>query len=112
MILSGSTYSYDFSTTVTQAYNGLAGYKEIVPGGFSVMVAGDGDHDGKIFTSDFNDWSSNFGPTNVYSYFDYDMDKSIFASDYNVWSGNFGKNNPVNSFFNDLIKYSCQIPQK
>jgi uncharacterized protein (TIGR02145 family) len=59
-------------------------------GSKAVMVAGDIDHDEKIFVSDYNSWANRFGVTNGYFISDLDMDKNVFVSDYNKWASNFG----------------------
>ncbi len=96
MTLSGNTYSYDFSTALSQAFGAGAGYKEIETGVFG-MVAGDADADGSVFASDFNSWALDFGNTSIYFDADIDMDGNVFASDFNNWAINFGTSNPVNT---------------
>lgn len=91
LILSGNTYSYDFTNEITKAYGGAAGYKQIGTGVYG-MVAGDIDADGSVFASDFNLWAINFGLTTVYLPADVDMDGQVFASDFNKWAVNFGTN--------------------
>jgi hypothetical protein len=107
LTLAGSTYSYDFSTLLTQAYGGAAGYKEIATGVFG-MVSGDADGDGKVFPSDYIQWSGKYNLTG-YLNSDYDMDSKVFPSDYVKWSSNYNKNNPVSKHLNQL-KYSSQVP--
>ena len=53
MTLTGTTFSYNFSTAITQAYGGPAGYKQIATGVFG-MVSADADADGNITVLDFS----------------------------------------------------------
>ena len=85
---SGGVYSYDFTTGLSKAYGGGTGYK--MAGTKAVMMAGDIDHDGSIFVSDYNRWAAAFGSAAGYYHPDLDMDGSVFVSDYNKWASNFG----------------------
>ncbi len=80
-------YSYDFSTAITQVYNGGAGYKEIATGIFG-MVAGDADADGEINTVDKTVWANQAG-TRGYESADFDMNTQVDNKDKNdIWSQN------------------------
>ena len=111
MSLSGHTYSYDFSTAVTQAYGGTTGYKLI---GTSVygMVTGDIDGDGKVFPTDYNIWAEGFGGVNGYFNADLDMDSKIFPTDYNKWAENFGTvTDPTLKSATLKAKYTSCVPE-
>ena len=80
-------YSYDFSTAITQVYNGGAGYKEIATGVFG-MVAGDADADGDINSADKTTWA-NYAGTRGYESADFDMNTQVDNKDKNdIWSQN------------------------
>ncbi|OQX74286.1 MAG: hypothetical protein B6D61_11720 [Bacteroidetes bacterium 4484_249] len=84
---SGGTYSYDFSTAITQVYNGGAGYKEIATGIFG-MVAGDADADGEINTADKTVWANQAG-TKGYESADFNMNSQVNNPDKNdMWVPN------------------------
>jgi hypothetical protein len=113
--LNAGTYSYDFTTGLSQAYGGGSGCKQL--GSTIVMVSGDMDKDGNIFVSDFNNWAVDFGATNGYFTSDFDMDGNVWVSDYNKWAVNFGfqtdtnlKSTQINS---EQIKpkYSSMVPK-
>jgi len=87
--LNAGVYSYDFTTALTQVYGGESGYKQVGSGVFG-MVAGDINHDGNVFVTDYNVWAVQFGLTNTYSNSDLDQDGNIFVTDYNKWAVNFG----------------------
>ncbi len=105
--LTGSDYSYNFSTALTQAYNGGAGYKEITAGVFG-MVAGDADADGSIYPSDYNQWAAKYNSTG-YLNSDFDMDSNVYPSDYNKWASNYNKGNPI-AKNQGLVTYISQVP--
>jgi hypothetical protein len=105
LLVSGNTYSYDFTDAVTKAYGGSAGYKQIGDDVYG-MVAGDIDADGAIFASDFNSWAINFGLTKIYLPADLDMDGQVFASDFNKWALNFGTNTGK-----DRPLYRLRVPE-
>ncbi len=107
MISSPTAYSYDFTTAITQAYNGGAGYKEIAIGVFG-LVAGDADADGSIYPSDYNEWASKYNSTG-YKNSDFDMDSNVYPSDYNKWASNYNKGNPISKGMRH-VKYSSQVP--
>ena len=92
MALNGTTYNYNFSSAITQAYGGTAGYKQIVPGIFG-MVSGDTDADGTITILDFSSWASDFGATTSYRLTDIDLDGLITVLDFSKWATNFGFGN-------------------
>ena len=101
--LSSGVYSYDFTTGLAQAYGSSNGYK--MAGSKAVMVAGDIDHDGNIYVSDYNLWATAFGSTAGYYNSDLDMDSNVFVSDYNKWAANFG------STIDNRIKSSRSKPK-
>ena len=109
MALTGNNYSYNFTTAITQAYGGAAGYKEIVPGIFG-MVAGDADADGQISVLDFSLWATDFGNIGVYSATDMDMDGQISVLDFSKWATNFGITTPVLGP-HPQVSYKSQIPE-
>jgi len=91
---SGGTYSYDFSTALTQVYNGGSGYKEIATG-VCGMVAGDADANGFINTSDHNIWKTKTGQAG-YNTTDYNLDTQTENKDKNdLWLDNIGKSSQV-----------------
>jgi hypothetical protein len=104
--LTGTTYSYDFTTGLTQVYGGGTGYKQIgvAPLKFG-MIAGDVDHDGQVITNDYNSWASKFGITGLYLTSDIDMNGQVFTNDYNKWAVNFSNSSNI------LLK-SAQISRK
>jgi hypothetical protein len=106
LIVSGNTYSYDFTDAVTNAYGGAAGYKQIGTGVYG-MVAGDINADGAVFDSDFDNWTINFGLTTIYLPADMDLDGQVFVSDFNRWALNFGMNN---SYDGTKEKLKSQVP--
>ena len=117
LTLTGNTYSYDFSTAVTQAYGGAAGYKQIGTGGFG-MVAGDIDSDGSLYNSDFLQWRINSGTINAYNNSDLDFDNSVYNSDFTLWRINSGVTNPITksaiNIKSEVVvepKYSSQVPK-
>ncbi len=107
MTLAGSTYSYDFSIDVTQAYNGSTGYKLIATGVYG-MVTGDADADGSVFPSDYNQWASKYN-TAGYLNSDFDMDVNVYPSDYNKWAANYNKGNPISKNVQPFV-YRSQVP--
>jgi len=110
--LSGNTYSYDFSTGINQAYGGSAGYKQL-SGSVYGMVSADSDADGSLTVGDFNNWSVDFGSSNVYLSTDADLNGSTQVSDFNFWSQNFGLNHPVNAPNSGGVGiYKSQVPDK
>ena len=106
----GGIYTYNFSTSIGQAYEGANGYKQIgsSPEKYG-MVAADVDQDGNVFLSDYNIWAVDFGNTPVYYKSDIDMDGNVFLSDYNKWAVNFGMSHPVNRPVK--IKYRSGVPE-
>ncbi len=120
MILSddGTSYSYDFTTDVTQAYGGEAGYKQIPATAKYAMVAGDADGDGNIWTSDFNKWAVLFYQQNEYYDADFNMDGDVFVTDYDIWAANFMLGNvPALKSLNingamvqPSMRYKSQVP--
>ena len=90
--LVGNNYTYDFSTSVTQAFGGSAGYKSIGSGKFG-MVSGDADSDGSISVLDFSSWATDFGKTSIYLKSDIDCDGEVSVLDFSKWATNFGLEN-------------------
>jgi hypothetical protein len=90
-------YTYDFSTALSQVYGGSLGYKQIPGTSPAVygMVAGDIDHDGSVWVSDYNIWAANQGASGDYYNADLDFDGNIWVSDYNKWAANQGVSNPL-----------------
>ena len=76
---SGNDFSYDFSTALTQVYNGGAGYKEIAVNTYG-MVGGDSDGDGDVDATDKTAWTSSAG-TKGYKGADFNMDKQVDNQD-------------------------------
>jgi hypothetical protein len=107
LTLGGSGYDYNFSTSLSQAYNSGAGYKEIATGVFG-MVAGDADADGSIYPSDYNQWAAKYN-TAGYLNSDFDMDSNVYPSDYNKWASNYNTGNPISKSLG-LVTYISQVP--
>ena len=82
-------YTYDFSSSLNQAYGAGSGYKAV--GSKFAMVAGDVDKDGSIYVSDYSLWATNYSRVNGYYDFDIDMDGACYVSDYSKWAVNYGK---------------------
>ena len=122
MTVSSHIYSYDFSSALTQAYGGGAGYKQIFPGGPGIgvygMVTGDIDQDGAVFISDRAIWITNSGSAGSYKPADLDFDGSVYVTDRAKWIINSGSNNPIekSALLLNLqpvlkAKYSSQVPE-
>ena len=93
---SGGVYDYNFSTALTQVYNGGAGYKEIATNVYG-MLGGDANADGDINTTDKNLWAGDAG-TKGYKATDHNLDVQVNNKDKNdTWTGN--------------ISYSSQVPE-
>ncbi len=107
LVLSGNTYTYDFTDAITKAYGGALGYKQIASGVFG-MVAGDSDADGEVSVLDFSTWASQFGGSGVYSKADNDLDGEVSVLDFSKWAINFGSGNPVSNP-EDQIRYRSQV---
>lgn len=108
LVLSGNTYTYDFTDAITKAYGAALGYKQIASGVFG-MVAGDSDADGEVSVLDFSTWASQFGGSGVYSKADNDMDGEVSVLDFSKWAINFGTGNPVSNPEEQII-YRSQVP--
>jgi len=78
---SGGIYSWDFSTSVTQVYNGSAGYKEIVTNVYG-MPGGDGNADGSINSTDKLLWTNDAG-SKGYKATDFNLDSQVSNQDKN-----------------------------
>jgi len=109
LVLSGNTYSYDFTGSVNQAYGGSLGYK-LLDGGACGMASGDMDADGKVFASDFVEWATDSGLGDIYSLGDLDFDGNVFASDFVLWAGNSGLDYPVETVQPDVPVFVAQVP--
>ena len=108
--LSGS-YTYDFSTSVDQAYGGALGYKQIDDSPLQFgMVAGNSDSDGEISVIDFDFWATDFGLTLVYLPTDIDLDSEISVLDFDKWATNFGTANPIDGSGSQAL-YKSQVPK-
>ena len=117
LTLNLNNYEYDFSTAISKAYGGTAGYKLITTGLYG-MVAGDADSDGSISVNDFTKWAIDFGKVNLYLNSDIDGDGQISVNDFTRWAINFGIDNipPVKSLSIQGIdpkvsgKFKSQVP--
>jgi hypothetical protein len=97
LVLSGSTYVYDFTTALSKVYNGSSCYKQIGSGIYG-MVAGDGLCDGVIDSSDkVIVWWQEAGLKGYYNG-DFNSDGSTDNTDKNdYWrmnTGNYGSQVP------------------
>ncbi len=87
LVESGGVYDFDFSTDITQVYNGSLGYKEIVSGVFG-MAGGDANADGDINATDKTLWTNDVG-TKGYKAADFNMDVQVDNQDKNdTWIEN------------------------
>ena len=86
---SAGVYDYNFSTAITQVYNGGLGYKEVTAGsGVYGMVGGDANADGDINTADKTLWTNDAG-TKGYKATDHNMDVQVNNQDKNdTWAEN------------------------
>ncbi|MBN1339385.1 MAG: PKD domain-containing protein [Bacteroidales bacterium] len=86
----GGVYSYDFSSSASQAYGTSLGHKEIAAGIWG-MIASDGNGDSQVNNSDKNDvWAAQAG-TNGYLQGDFSMDGQVNNTDKNeLWKPNTG----------------------
>ena len=117
--VSSGNYTYDFTSLVSQAYGGSAGYKQIVPG-VCGMVSGDADSDGSISVLDFSKWATDFGKTVTYLNSDIDGDGEVSVLDFSKWATNFGIENipPLKGLTIQGVdpkatgKYRSQVPDK
>ncbi|NVK05546.1 MAG: hypothetical protein HWD92_12030 [Flavobacteriia bacterium] len=84
----------DMTSGLSTIFGGSNGAK--VKNGFSMLIAGDGDHDGDIFNSDSDvAWFGDIGANGYYDA-DFDLDGNVFNSDREViWYTNKGKSNAV-----------------
>jgi hypothetical protein len=87
-------YNYDFSTAMTQVYNGSAGYK-LVGSGIYGMAGGDNDADGDVDLIDIASWKTDAGKAG-YKSTDFDLNTQVSNSDKNdVWVENGTKTSQV-----------------
>ncbi|MCD4730467.1 MAG: hypothetical protein K8R74_07695 [Bacteroidales bacterium] len=92
---SGGLYSYDFSTSLSQAHGGGAGYKLV---GTSVygMPGGDENGDGDIDATDKAAWTVNAGTEGGYQSADFNMDNQVNNPDKNdTWVENTTQSSQV-----------------
>ena len=83
----GGSYSYDFSTSLSQAYGGDLGYKLIATGVYG-MPGGDFDADGDVDNDDKVAWAASAG-TMGYQPSDFTLDNQVSNEDKNdVWVEN------------------------
>jgi hypothetical protein len=108
MVLATNTYSFDFSTSVSQAFGAGAGYKEIETGVFG-MVSGDADGDGDIGLNDYTSWAVDVGLADYLSS-DIDMNVDVGLNDYTIWAINVGLNNPISSQWRAIFR--SQVPKQ
>ncbi len=93
----GEVFSYDFTSSINQAYGGSNGYKTIAPGKFG-MAGGDTDANGVVEIGDKIIWSFSSGASG-YLMEDHNLDGEINNIDKNdIW------------ILNDGIK-STQVPE-
>jgi hypothetical protein len=89
----GGIYTYDFTTSIDQAFGGAAGYKSIIPGVYG-MAGGDIDANGNIDFTDIFRWKNTSG-TKGYLSEDVNFDGEVNNPDKNdVWIIN---NNTISS---------------
>jgi len=95
LILSGGTYSYDYTTVGTQVYGGSSGYKEIALGIWG-MAAGDGETNNIVNDGDKNNsWLIQAG-LGGYLTGDFNLDCNVENKDKNdYWLPNFGKESQI-----------------
>lgn len=87
LVKTDGVYTYDFTTSINQAWGGEAGYKSIAPGIYG-MAGGDADANGTIDDVDKIIWGINAG-TKGYLPSDIDLDGEINNQDKNeVWNLN------------------------
>ena len=88
-------YSYDFSTSSSQVYGSIEGYKELAPGIWG-LAGGDGNANGLINSSDKIDfWLIQAGLCG-YKAADFNLNVQVSNNDKNdIWAPNLGKNSKV-----------------
>jgi hypothetical protein len=87
-------YTYDFSTDITQAHGGSAGYKLIGTAVYG-MPGGDDNADGDIDGTDKAAWTTNAG-TKGYQSSDFNLDNQVNNPDKNdTWVENTTKSSQV-----------------
>jgi len=90
----GGVYSYDFSTSLSQAHGGGAGYKLIATSVYG-MPGGDENGDGDIDATDKASWTINAG-TEGYQSSDFNMDNQVSNPDKNdTWVENTTQSSQV-----------------
>jgi hypothetical protein len=91
---SGGVYSYDFSTALSQAHGGGAGYK-LIDASVYGMSGGDANGDGDIDATDKTEWTNNAG-TKGYQSADFNMDNQVNNPDKNdTWVENTSQSSQV-----------------
>lgn len=93
--ISGSAYTYDFTTGSGQVYGGTSGHTEIGTGIWG-MMAGDGDADGLVDINDKNNvWATEAG-TKGYLMGDFNLNEQVNNADKNDgWAPNNGSSSQV-----------------
>ncbi|MBN1340491.1 MAG: hypothetical protein JXA03_14270 [Bacteroidales bacterium] len=106
LVLSGGTYSYDFTTGSGQVAGGSLGYKQLAPGIWG-MVGGDGNSDDQVNSLDKNDiWAPQAGFSG-YVQGDFNMDSQVNNNDKNdIWAVNAGTGGQVPD-----LGYKCGVPR-
>ena len=92
---SGGTYSFNFSTAITQAYGDALGYK-LIGSGIYGMAGGDKDADGDVDLTDLASWKADAGKNGYKS--------SEFNLDYQV------NNQDKNDVLIENLSLSSQVP--
>ncbi|MBN1338905.1 MAG: VCBS repeat-containing protein [Bacteroidales bacterium] len=115
--LSGTTYSWDFTTGSGQAFGGSNAHKDIAPGIWG-MTGADGNADGQINNGDKNDvWAVQAG-TGGYKSGDFNLDAQVNNGDKNdVWTPNTGLGGQVPDYAEassgkpDAQSPKCYVPE-
>ncbi|MBN3034886.1 MAG: hypothetical protein JW861_04815 [Bacteroidales bacterium] len=100
-------YSYDFTTGADKAYGGFTAHKQIATGVWG-MVAGDGNSNSQVTSSDKIDvWAVQAGQSG-YNNGDFDMNGTVDNADkVQKWAPNAGMGGQVP----DQINFSSRVPQ-
>ncbi|MBN3035932.1 MAG: hypothetical protein JW861_10130 [Bacteroidales bacterium] len=95
LIENSGVYSYDFTTSGTQAFGGTLAHKQVAPGVWG-MIAADGSADGQVNNTDKNEvWAVQAGSTG-YKAGDFNMDSQVNNTDKNdLWKPNTGLSSQV-----------------
>jgi len=85
--LSGGSATYDFTTSLAQAYAGSSPAMQEASSGVWALWAGDANLDGQVTAPDFNAWSAATAAGTVgYEAADFNLDGQVTAPDFNLWS--------------------------